>query len=56
MPKNNVVADHFKVRGRMAQGRDVAHEVEKQQYGQAEKAGGPKAKTPAKAKPARKPA
>ncbi|MBL8211673.1 MAG: hypothetical protein JNK87_13215 [Bryobacterales bacterium] len=44
MPKNNVVADHFKVRGRMPQGRDVAHEVEKQQYGQTEKAAGPKGK------------
>ena len=42
MPKNNVVADHFKVRGRMPPGQDVAHEVEKQQYGQAEKAATPK--------------
>lgn len=55
MPKNNVVADHFKVRGRMPQGRDVAHEVEKQQYGQAEKAAAPKpAKGRAKVRPARK--
>lgn len=55
MPKNNVVADHFKVRGRMPQGRDVAHEVEKQQYGQVEKAAAPNAaKPPKKPKPARK--
>ena len=53
MPKNNIVADHFKVRGRMPQGRDVAHEVEKQQYGQAEKAAA--AKAPA-GKAAKKPA
>lgn len=54
MPKNNVVADHFKVRGRMPQGQDVAHEVAKQEYAQADKSAAPKGKAKAASKPAPK--
>jgi hypothetical protein len=32
---NNVKPDHFKTAGREPQGRDVAHQVERQQYAEA---------------------
>lgn len=33
--KSNVNPDHFKTAGRETQGKDVVHEVQRQQYGEA---------------------
>jgi hypothetical protein len=40
--KNNVNPDHYKIEGRDRQGEDVLHEVNKQQYAQAQAKGKPK--------------
>lgn len=44
---NNVKPDHFKTAGREPQGRDVVHEVQRQQFGEAKAKQSPVKKTSA---------